>query len=36
MDSTILQDKFKNLFPINGDRCKDILKEINSEYHFGK
>lgn len=32
MDPNILQDKFNYLLPINGDRCKDILKEIESNY----
>ena len=32
MDPISLQDKLNSLLPINGDRCKDILKEIDSEY----
>ena len=32
MDPIILQDKFNSLLPINGDRCKDILKQIDSGY----
>lgn len=32
MDSTILQEKFNGLLPINGNRWKDILKEIESKY----
>ena len=32
MDSVILQDKFNSLLPINGDKCKDILKQIDSNY----
>ena len=32
MDPIILQDKFISLLPINGDMCKDILKQIDSDY----
>lgn len=32
MDSNILQDKFNSVLPINGDKCKDILKQIDSNY----
>jgi hypothetical protein len=32
MDYIILQNKFNPLFPINGNRCNDILKQINPNY----
>ena len=36
MNSRILQDKFNLVLPINGNKCKDILKEINPEYKENK
>ena len=32
MNETILQDTFNSLLPINGCKCKDILKSIDSNY----
>ena len=32
MNETILQDTFNPLFPINGCKCKDILKSLDSNY----
>ena len=32
MDETILQDTFNSLLPINGCKCKEILKSIASSY----
>ena len=31
MDSIILQDKFNSVLPINGHKCKDILKQTDSK-----
>ena len=32
MDPNILQDRFNSLLPINGYKCKHILKKIDSNY----
>ena len=32
MDPTVLRDRFISLFPINGNKCKNILKQIDPEY----
>lgn len=32
MDPTVLRDGFISLLPINGNLCKDILKQIDPEY----
>jgi hypothetical protein len=36
MEPTTLQDEFNSLLPINGDKCKDILKKIYPGYKENK